>query len=108
MVPTPELIKQLRLLIDEKDETKFTDDELEIILQSSDNIYAAASFAWTLKAAKVQEELGNIESYSIGAESYTYRSLTDMVDYCLRMAEVYGRMSNAGARILQVKPPDVL
>jgi len=108
MIPTPELVEQLRNLAGEKEEGRFTDAELEDIIKASDNIYAAASYVWTLKAARIQEELGNIQSYSIGAESYTYRSLTDMLELCLKMADLYSQMGDMGARIVQVNPPDVV
>jgi len=61
-----------------------------------------------IKSGGIQEELGNIQSYSIGAESYTYRSLTDMLELCLKMADAYSQMGDMGARIVQVNTPDVV
>jgi len=52
MIPTPELVEQLRNLAGEKEEGRFTDAELEDIIKASDNIYAAASLCMDIKSGE--------------------------------------------------------
>jgi len=117
MTPTEELRLELRELLDEvipeggmESDTRFTDAQLDKLLTKANNIYAAAAEGWTRKAAMLQRELGQVESYSIGQEQYDMRKLKDMLDYALKMAETYSRMaaSSMGSTILRFTPPEVL
>jgi len=117
MTPTADLITELRELLDEvipeggtEGDTRFTDVQLEKLLSRANNIYAAAAEGWTRKAAMLQRELGQVESYSVGQERYDLRNLKDMLEYALKMAETYSRMaaSSIGSVILRIQPPEVL
>lgn len=117
MTPTAELREELRELLDEvipeggtEGDTRFTDAQLDKLLSKARNIYAAAAEGWTRKAAMLQRELGQIESYAVGQERYDMRKLKDMLDYALKMAETYSRMaaSSMGSLVLKFTPPEVL
>lgn len=117
MTATDELRCELRALLDEvipaggtESDTHFSDAQLNVILERSRNIYAAASEGWMRKAAMFQKEAGEIQSYSIGQESYTFAKATEMMEYALKMADVYGKMAakSMGSAILRFKPPEVL
>ncbi|ADQ06504.1 conserved hypothetical protein [Caldicellulosiruptor hydrothermalis 108] len=117
MTPTPELIQELRELLDEvipqggtESDTRFSNEQLERLIYRANNIYAAAAEGWTRKAAMLQRELGQIESYSVGQERYDMRKLQDALNYALKMAEVYSNMSKSsmGSIVLRIQPPEVL
>ncbi len=117
MTATDELRNELRALLDEvipaggtESDTRFSDAQLNAILERSRNIYAAASEGWMRKAAMFQKETGEIQSYSIGQESYTFTKSTEIMEYALKMADVYGKMAakSMGSTILRFKPPEVL
>ncbi|EMT38122.1 hypothetical protein TthWC1_2372 [Thermoanaerobacter thermohydrosulfuricus WC1] len=117
MIPMPELRTKLRKLLDEQipaggsdADTRFLDADIDELLNEATNIYEAAATGWTLKAAMLQRELGQVESYSVGQERYDMRKLQDMVNYALKMAETYSRMaaSSMGSVILRIQPPEVL
>lgn len=117
MKPTPELRQELRELLDEvipedgKDtDTRFTDAQIDRLLERARNIYAAAAEGWTRKAAMIQRELGQIQSYSVGQERYDMAKASELLEYALKMAETYSRMaaSSMGSVILKFKPPEVL
>src|SRR5690554_3348897 len=117
MTPTTELRAKLRKLLDERipeggsdADTRFSDADMDELLIEAANIYEAAAAGWTLKAGMFQRELGQIESYAVGQERYDMRKLQDMVNYALKMAETYSRMtaSHMGSVILKFKPPEVI
>lgn len=93
-------------------DTNFTDAELDNLLNdAAENIYLATSFGWTLKAGLLKDR---VEKYKVGQESYDKTTLKDMADHALKMARQYADMSRpgggkpGGARMLKVKPPEVL
>ena len=117
MTPTPTLRIKLRKLLDERapdagseNDTRFTDEELDELLSDSSSIYGAASTGWTMKAAMLQRELGKIESYAVGAETYKVTNLTTAINAALKMAETYRKMatSGLGSRVVRFTPPEVL
>ena len=116
MLPTTENRTWLRKLLSEKiqaghtdADTRFLDTELDQIIGESVNIYAAASKGWSLKAAILQEELGQIEQYSIGDETYKKVNLTTMINSALTLSKQYESMTKSnGAVIMKIKPPEVL
>lgn len=119
MSPTPELITKLRKLLSEvipsgktDDDTRFTNDELSDLIQENDNIYAAASLGWTIKAGLFQAEMNGVERYSLGQETEVFTSLKDNLDYALKMAAKYEALSNTknntGSLVFTVKMPEVL
>jgi len=117
MKPTPELRQELRELLDEvipedgKDtDTRFTDAQIDRLLERARNIYAAAAEGWTRKAAMFQREQGGLQAYTAGQESYEMTKPSDMMEYALKMAEQYREMAakTRGSAIIRLKPPKVL
>lgn len=117
MKPTPELRQELRELLDEvipdggKDtDTRFTDSQIDRLLERARNIYAAAAEGWTRKAAMLQRELGQFEEYSVGTENYKTINLTTAINAALSMAKKYQEMAqqSRGSVILRFQPPRVL
>ena len=117
MTPTTELRAKLRKLLDERipnggsdADTRFSDAEVDELLSEATNIYSAAAIGWTRKAAMFQREAGQIQSYSVGQERYETSNPKDLMEYALKMAEIYRRMaaSSIGSVILKFKPPEVL
>lgn len=117
MTPTEELRKELRELLDEvipeggsEKDTRFTDEQLDRMLKKARNIYAAAAEGWTRKAAMFQREAGGIQSYQVGQERYDLAKTTDLLDYALRMAEMYQEMAGRtlGSVMLRFRPPRVI
>lgn len=90
------------------EDTNFTEEELDNLLQEAANIYLAASLGWTIKAGLFQ---GDIERYSAGDEQYDLTSLRDKVDHAMKMAEHYeklGKVDSGGGFILKLSRPGVL
>jgi len=117
MEPTAELKTKLRKLISEvipegktEADTRFMDSELDDLLKESINIYDAASKGWTLKAALLQDEIGQTEQYSIGDESYKKINLQTAISSALTMAKTYADLARKGGSgiILNIAPPEVL
>ena len=117
MTPTPELRTKLRKLLDERipeggsdADTRFSDADVDELLSEAANIYGAAAAGWTLKAAMFQREAGQIQSYSVGQERYDLAKAKDMLEYALKMAETYSKLSASatGSIVLRFEPPEVI
>jgi len=117
MTPTPELRTRLRKLLNEvipagktESDTRFLDSDLDTLLTEARNVYGAAAAGWTEKAAKLQDELGRVEGYSLGQEKYNLTSLKDALDYALKMAATYAEMGRvgSGSRMAKVTLPEVI
>lgn len=116
MTPTAELRDRLRRLIDEvipqggtDADTRFTDAELDEILEGVQYLEEAASEVWELKAARAYSERGGLEESRAGDEAHRFASLKDYRDHCLQMAELFRRKARpSGSRLLAFEPPDVL
>lgn len=117
MTPTTETKTWLRKLLCEKipegktdADTRFLDTELDTLLTESDNVYTAASKGWTLKAAMLQEELGQIEQYSVGQETYKKVNLQTMIQSAFDLSKQYASMGKSGgsSMIFKIKPPEVI
>ncbi|MGE5552833.1 MAG: hypothetical protein ACM3XZ_02780 [Betaproteobacteria bacterium] len=117
MMPTAELRIRLRKLLAEvipvngtDADTRFTEAELGELLTEADSLYHAASKGWTIKAGLLQAELGQIEQYSVGQETYKVVNLQTAIRSALDMAERYGQLAanSTGSLILGVAPPEVL
>jgi len=96
MAPTPELEQALRVLIDEvvppggtDTDTRFTDAEIDVYLQTADSLQEAAANAWMAKAAKVVSNTAGILSVSAGSERVQFATPKDMADFAMRMAQYY-------------------
>lgn len=120
MTPTDELREELRELLDEEipeggadQDTAFTDARLDRIIQSASSLYAAAAEGWRRKAAKIQKRLGDIVSYTTGAEQYERIDLSKALAAALKMAETFDGMAQSpspntsGSFMLSVKRPEV-
>lgn len=120
MTPTPELRTRLRRLIDEKipqtgsdADTRFSDADLDDLLNESQTVYGAAALGWTEKAGMLQDEMGEVEETRLGQESYRLVQLKERLAYALTMAKEYGEKDRAqtktgGSYILSVTTPEVL
>lgn len=94
------------------EDTTFSDLELDDIISESNNIYRAASEAWSIKASLLQ---GEIESYSAGNEKYELTPLKDRLHHALSMSRMYEEKAESleaeepqGSVILKFKSPDVI
>lgn len=116
MTPTPELRERLRRLIDEvipqggtEADTRFTDAELDEILEAAQYIEEAAAECWERKAARAMSERGGLEESQAGDQRFRFVSLTDFRDHCMRMAELYrSKIPKRVSRVFAFCPPDVL
>lgn len=101
---TPDQIAQFRLLIAEPDDTKYSDETLSALIDSSTSVNAAASSIWTQKAA-ASATLVNV------AESGSSRSLGDLYRNALAMAAQFDKAAGAdaatapGIRIRRISRP---
>lgn len=93
MVPTEDLRKRLRKLLNEvvgagqtDGDTNFLDSEIDELLTEADSLQGAASAGWMLKAGMLE---GQIESYTTGQESYKLTSLKDRIAHAKDMAKHY-------------------
>lgn len=119
MTPTEELRQELRELVDElipeggtEKDTRFTDAQLSRLLSRAKNTYSAASEGWIMKAGMLSRELGQIDEYSVGQESYRTINLQTAINGALAMAKQYATMAQAassvGSIVLKIQPPEVL
>lgn len=116
MRPAPELRAKLRRLIDEviplggsDQDTRFTDEELDEVLEAAGSIEEAAAECWERKAARAMSERGGLEESRAGDETHRFVSLKEYRDHCLAMAERFrARAPQVGSRLLAFEPPDVL
>ncbi|RIJ63610.1 hypothetical protein [Rummeliibacillus sp. POC4] len=114
MLVTQAIIKKVRRHLNEPDETRFTDDDITDLLDDYPSINKAISVGWTMKAGKLQQEMGNIEEYSTGNERYKYQSLTNLLNAALKMADKYEELyqeeqnSDSSSLILKFNTPDVM
>lgn len=119
MVPTQKLERKLRRLVNEKvptggtfADTRFSDEDIDDLLNDADSIYASAAEGWRLKAT-LTDGPGETKEYSIGQETYKNTTSTEFASYCLQMAVMYDEMAAktdnmSEARILTVRRPDVI
>lgn len=117
MIPTEALRNRLRKLLDEPipeggsdADTRFTDEDLDILLTEANNIYGAAAAGWIQKAGMLQREVGEISRYSVGQETYEMQKLNELVDYALKMAQTYAQLASktVGSVVVRLEPPEVL
>jgi len=89
-------------------DTRFTDAELNELLDANPNKYLAAAEGWMLKAGFLQSERAGLEKYKAGDESYDYVRLKDAYEHAINMANYYQRKGGLGSLLMTVKRPDVL
>lgn len=106
---------ELRRLVDERiqpgktaADTRFTDSELDILLQTAMHINAAASTCWSIKATRAMSERGGLEASQAGDEKHTFVSIGEYRDHCLAMAKMYADMvAGIGSRAFGYSLPPV-
>jgi len=116
VTPTEDLRTELRELLDEvvpaggtESDTRFTDTQLDRLLSRAKNVYAAASEGWTLKAAMLPRELGQVASRRLGQESVDRVNLQTAVRSALSLADMYRELARtSGSVVLSVTKPEVL
>lgn len=96
MTPTSELRTKLRKLTDERipsggteADTRFSDEDLDEVLEESDTVNKAASSIWEQKAIMAYSETGGMTEHSIGSETTKFINLKDYKQHCLDMAILY-------------------
>ena len=89
MKPTAELRTELCILLGEAapPDGRFTQTELDYLLGKSEDVYEAAYRGWNMKANKLIEAGGLVQSISVGSESYRFASIEDLKKYCLENAD---------------------
>lgn len=88
---TPEeiekLLVKLRLYLNDKEGSKFSDDELKMLLEEAGCLYCAVSEGWSLIATQI--DVGGTKKYSIGMETYEKSGLNDQIKAALNNAEYF-------------------
>lgn len=111
LTPTPELRGQLRRLLDERipgggaaEDTRFGEDDLNMLLEDATHLFAAVAEGWRLKASWAMSERGGLESLSAGDEKYTFVSLEAYRAHCLDMAQQFAaRVPATGSRLFGIR-----
>lgn len=112
MTPNEALRKRLRRLLHEEDDTRFADEDLDVLLSESNTVYGAAALGWAEKAAMIQAEMGDVESTQTGQERYDFVKLKDRLAYALSLRDMYQKMDDqrqgTGSLFLGIEKPGVL
>jgi len=108
------IIKKFRRHLNEPDDVRFTDEDLEELLMDYPTFNKAVSVGWTQKAGMIQRELGMIDEYSAGNERYRHTNLTTAINAALSMAKQYDLLdgqelsTDSSSLLLKFKSPDVI
>ncbi len=94
-------------------DTGLSEEDISLLLATSDSLYGAAAKGWRLKAASATAQPGELKKYSIGQESYEKTTGADYVAYCLAMAKMYDEMAAkedayGSSLVLGIRRPDVI
>lgn len=116
MTPTDELRTELRELLDEEipsggtdSDTRFTNEQIDKLLQNADYIEEAAAAGWKRKALRAMSERGGLQESQAGDERHKFIDLEKYRDHCLAMAKMFSDMvPGHGSRLLAFDAPDVL
>lgn len=107
MTPSQELRDQLRELIDERippggtdADTRFSDPELDRILEASATLNQAAAEAWRRKAARAYSERGGLLRAGAGDERFEFVSPKEFRDHCLQMADYFASRDAPGTTLM--------
>lgn len=104
MLISENLIKEIRILLAEPDETHFTDSALTTILQSVESKNHALYMLWTQKVSFVKDD--DIKSIKAGGESIEKYTSGEKVNAILKIAEGYlkaweqERKMQSGSRLM--------
>lgn len=116
MTPTDELRKELRELLDEEipsggseGDTRFTNTQIDKLIQSASCIEEAAAEGWKRKALRAMSERGGLQESQAGDEKHKFIDLEKYRDHCLAMTKMFADMvPGRGSRMFNLDPPDVL
>jgi len=94
-------------------DTSLSEEDILLLLETSDSLYGAAAKGWKLKAASATAQPGELKKYSIGQETYERSTGSDYAQYCLEMAKTYDEMAAkedayGGSLVLGIRRPDVI
>ena len=81
------LLRKLRLYLNDKEGTKFSDEELTMLLEEAGCLFCAVSEGWSLLSTQV--DVGGTNKYSIGMETYEKSNLNDQIKASLNNAEYF-------------------
>jgi len=119
MEATAENRDRLRALVDEpvpaggsQYDTRFTDDQLDVLLNAASSVEGAAADGWMRKGGMLLNEMDGIESERQGQETYSYASLKSQLAYTREMSHYYRSIDQADrgvrvGRMLSVEEPEV-
>lgn len=80
-------IEKIRLYINDKAGTKFTDAELQMFLDETGCVFCAVAEAWSIIAT--QSNISGTKKYSVGTETYEKAGADDQVKAALRNADYF-------------------
>lgn len=80
-------LEKLRLYLNDKEGKKFTDPELQMLLEEEDCIYCAAAEGWTLMATRL--DIGGTKKYTVGIETYEKTSINEQITAALNNAKYF-------------------
>lgn len=80
-------IAKLRLYLNDKEGKKFTDPELQMLLEESDCVYCAAAEGWTLIATGIG--IAGTKKYTVGIETYEKSSVNEQINAALNNAAYF-------------------
>jgi hypothetical protein len=119
VIITEELRVRLRRMIDEKIpaggsaiDTRFSDGDLDVLLEEADCIEQAAASGWLEKAGILQSEISEVQQITTGAETYKLTSLKEKAEYALTMYDRYVAIAQTKSGyvpiLLDAEMPEVL
>ena len=99
MTPTAELRTELCILLGEAapPDGRFTQTELDYLLTKSEDVYEAGYRGWKMKAGKLIEAGGLVQSVTSGSETYRFASMSDLRAYCDEKAAECAAESSAAS-----------
>ncbi len=80
-------LEKLRLYLNDKEGKKFTDPELQMLLEEEDCIYCAAAEGWSLMATRL--DITGTKKYTVGIESYEKSSIDAQIKAALNNAAYF-------------------
>lgn len=119
MTPTAELRTQLRALLNERipeggtaANTRFSDADIDRLLEASLTINEAAWRGWVEKASIVYEENDGVMEKRVGSEVLKLTTPKDKWTFALEMAAYYEGLiplpEGSGSRLFGFEPPEEL
>lgn len=80
-------IEKIRFYINDKEATKFTDEEIQMFINENDCIYCAISEIWSI--VSTQSDISGTKKYTVGTETYERSTADDQVKAALRNADYF-------------------